>query len=414
MIASVFKRIIRRPFLSLTGLILAGAMCFVLCFLVRYRSEQEAGIREIRDSYQILCTVTDSRGINTQGLRLHRRFIEFVEDEETGIGSYIKDLRVTRELYIQGIIPGEDGPFTEDDLEDVVSWQYDSFGNVTEVIRKAEYVSSPYTILFGLSDPVCSGLTDPAEGGAYSSSVEDFFHCDENICLVPEGDYEKLRGATITFLLSSPYTKDDSTRNEGRAAFTVVGWYKGDGRTLLVPYTCAQRVGYEISSTVSVDSIAFFLKDNTKAEELKGTAMKVFTVPEPSSFSSRAGLVVKDNVYRLTMREMEQNIKQIDRLIPVSLALSLLTGLLVGYLAVRGETRTYALMRTLGIGPMRLGVMVLAEQLLLPALGSLVVGLLMKQPEPALIYFGCHFTGCLLAVLRPALAAPTKLLRTQE
>ncbi len=147
---------------------------------------------------------------------------------------------------------------------------------------------------------------------------------------------------------------------------------------------------------------------------MKEKAREVFTEPAPSSFSGRAGLVVKDSVYRLTMQEMEGNIRQVGRLIPVSLMLSLLTGLLTGYLTVRGETKTYALRRTLGVGAGRLILMVLSEQLLLPAVGALAVGLILGQLRPALIYFVCHAAGCLLAVLRPALTAPTKLLRVQE
>ena len=418
MIGNVVKRIIRRPFLSLTGLLLACAMCFVLCFLVKYRSEQEEGLRRIRETYQILCTVTDARGVNTDGLRLAQRYVEFVESEEEGLAGYIKDLRITRELGIDGIIPGNNDVFTADDLEEVTSWQFsrDSEGNevMEEITFKAEFVTSPWHMLLGLSDPVCSSLTDPARGGAFTSTVEDFFRCDEDICLVPESYYERLAGKPVTFSLYSPYSKGDGTPREGRADITVVGWYKGEGTAVLVPYACAQRIGYKISSTVSADSIAFFLNDNTKVDEMKEKAREVFAEPAPSSFSGRAGLVVKDSVYRLTMQEMEGNIRQVGRLIPVSLMLSLLTGLLTGYLTVRGETKTYALRRTLGVGAGRLILMVLSEQLLLPAVGALAVGLILGQLRPALIYFVCHAAGCLLAVLRPALTAPTKLLHVQE
>lgn len=93
---------------------------------------------------------------------------------------------------------------------------------------------------------------------------------------------------------------------------------------------------------------------------------------------------------------------------------NLAAGFMIGFLSVRGETRTYALMRTLGVrGPHLIG-MVLGEQVLLPALSALVIGILTRQPLTALLYFACHLIGCFLAVLRPALATPTKLLRVQE
>ena len=387
MLSYVIKRILRRPFVSLGSLVLACALCLALCFLVQYRSRQAAQLEEIRDSYQILCTVTDARGVNTESLRLAKRYVEFIEDEEEGLGAYIKDLKITRELMV----------------EYVDYWQTDVSG----------FIDTPYRVALGLSDPACSALTDPARGGAYHLDTEDFFHSEEALCLVPETDYEGLRDKTLCCVLSSPYTKEGAYSS---AAYDlrVAGYYRGPGNVLLIPYEFAQNAGYEIDDTRSVDSISFVLKDNTKSEEMRNKAMEHFTVPAPSSFSGRAGLVIKDHVYRMTMGEMEQNVKQADRLIPVSLALSLAAGFLAAYIGVRGESRTYALMRTLGLGAGRLGVQVLAEQLLLPALGILLAGLSLGQMKPALLFLGCYGLGCLLAVLRPVLARPTKLLRSQE
>ena len=68
MFSYVIKRIIRRPWLSLVGFIMAGVFCFILCYLVGYREDLQSKLDEVRDSYEILCVVTDSRGVHSEKL----------------------------------------------------------------------------------------------------------------------------------------------------------------------------------------------------------------------------------------------------------------------------------------------------------------------------------------------------------
>ena len=98
MINYVFKRIIRRPFLSLAGLILAGALCFVLCFLVSYRNRQQADLQAMQKSYLVRGVITDARGTKANHMHLHRRFLQFVQDEENGLGAYIENLCLIKNL----------------------------------------------------------------------------------------------------------------------------------------------------------------------------------------------------------------------------------------------------------------------------------------------------------------------------
>ncbi len=372
MLSYVIKRILRRPWLSLAGLVLATVFCTLLCWLVNYRSGLETRLQEVQDSYEVLCVVTDSRGVRSEKLSLNPRFAEFVRDKVNGLGNYVKTIRMTMEFA----------------------------------------VSSPLGTgtLIGVTDEKALARLDPAMGGSCDYSVPDFFGTRENICLVAEDVYEDLAGETLAVRVTIPGIGGVEEFYE--TELKVVGRYRGSGADLIVPFDASSRMSSSAGSA-RTDSLSFVLADNSKADEMMEKAMEMFTTVNPDSYSSRPALTVQDRQYKATLAELKQNISRTNSLLPVSALLSLAAGFMIGFVSVRGETRTYALMRTLGVSGPKLVLQVLGEQVLLPALGILAVGLILRQPA-ALIYFACHLVGCTFAVLRPALAAPTKLLRGQE
>lgn len=373
MLNYVIKRILRRPWLSLAGLVIAAVFCTLLCYLVNYRNGLEARLQEVQDSYEVLCVVTDSRGVRSDKLNLSPRFVQFVRDKEDGLGNYVKTIRMTMEFKVRS-----------------------SLGSGT---------------LFGVTDEKALDRLDPSMGGSCDYTVPEFFNTRENICLVSEDVYESVAGETLPVKVTVPGI--GGVEEVYEAEYKVVGRYRGTGADLVIPFDTASRLSSS-AGDARTDSLSFVLADNSKADEMMEKAMEVFTTVDPASYSSRPALTVQDRQYKATLAELEQNIARTNYLLPVSALLSLAAGFMIGFVSVRGETRTYALMRTLGVSGPKLVLQVLGEQVLLPAIGIFLVGLLMKQPAAALIYFACHLVGCTLAVLRPALAAPTKLLRVQE
>ena len=373
MAAYVIKRVLRRPWISLAGLVVAALFCFVLCYLVGYRQGLEAHLAEVRENYEILCVVTDSRGVQSEKLSLAPRFEKFVRDEEEGLGKYVKEVRTVREMGLKTAL-----------------------GSGT---------------LIAASSQKAYDKTNPAFGGSCDYTVADFFGSSEDICLVPEEVYDALKDQELAAKVRVPAMGSQEEYVE--RTYKVVGRYRGSGADIIVPMGATDKLRGS-GGDARTDSLTFVLADNTKAEEMMEKALEVFTVVDLDSYSSRPALTVKDRQYKATVTELEQNINRTGYLVPLSALLSLAAGFMIGFLSVRGETRTYALMRTLGISGSRLIGMVLGEQVLLPALGALTVGLILKQPVTALLYFVCHLLGSALATLRPALAAPTKLLRVQE
>ena len=380
MINYVFKRIIRRPFLSLAGLVLAGALCFALCFLVSYRDRQEADLKAMQKSYLVRGVITDARGTKANHMRLHRRFLQFVQDEEKGLGSYIENLCLIKNLECDSAL------------------------------------GKGYAV--GISEPRADKRMLEEQGGGYYIEKEDFFESKDFCCLVPETAYEEYKDKSIACAMVNPYTSagigTGDRPNNWTFNLEVVGWYKGGGMDVILSFPTVQRLAGRLTSTESVDAISFDLKDSSQADLVREVAAKEFVTPDPSSTSFRPAITVQDKQYRIAITEMEQNIARTQRLVPVCLFMSLAAGFLMGFLSVRGETKTYALMRTVGMGKGKLVLSVLAEQLLLPLAACLAVGFIMGLPLVALLYFMCYTVGCLAAVIRPALSTPTKLLRVQE
>ena len=380
MLNYVFKRILRRPFLSLAGLVLAGALCFVLCFLVNYRDQQEADLKAMQKSYLVRGVITDARGTKANHMRLHKRFLGFIQDEEHGLGSYIENLCLVKNL------------------------------ECTSVLGKGYAV--------GISMPRADKRMLEEQGGGFYTDKENFFENEDFCCLVPETAYEEFKGGTIACSLVNPYTSaglgTGADPNNWIFDLEVVGWYKGGGQDVIMSFPTVQRLAVRLTSTVSVDAISFDLKDSSQADLVREIASREYVTPDPSSTDFRPALTVQDKQYRIAITEMEQSIARTERLVPISLFISLAAGFLMGFLSVRGETKTYALMRTVGMGKGKLVLSVLLEQLLLPLAACLAVGFIMNLPLIALLYFACYAVGCLVAVIRPALSAPTKLLRVQE
>lgn len=96
----LFKRLWRRPWLSLCSLLLSGALCFLLCFLSGYQQEQQAKLEEIQDNFEVLCVVTNLNGTKSTGLRFPSGYAYFPSSPEYELHKYVKDLRMTKEFTV--------------------------------------------------------------------------------------------------------------------------------------------------------------------------------------------------------------------------------------------------------------------------------------------------------------------------
>lgn len=382
-----FKRLQRRPWLALLGLLISAALCTLLCSLSGYLAAEEARLQEIRRDYKILCVVSDVRGTKTKNLLLTEIHTEKLLDPE-GMGAYIEDPRLLKRFL----------------------WcTYEEGG-----------ANIPLYDLIGVSSPGCSAALDETQGGGYTSEVDDFFNSHEKICLVSKGQYEEWKGQSITMKVVDPRPVSSGLggprKSDGVREFQVVGWYEGEGQTVFIPYPASQTLSRQLSGAASTDSASFYVKDNDQLDELLEAADPWFTQVQFGAVAPKGllGLIVQDEQYRSTLAAVEQNIQRLRYLLPVLTLLSLGAGFLIGFLATRGEARTYALMRTIGMTRRKLFFSVLFEQMIAPALAAVGVGIITGKPLAALVFLVCHTVGCALVVVRAVRVPPTQLLREQE
>lgn len=384
----VLKRLWRRPWLSLCSLILSLVLCLLMGCLSQYRQGQAERLQETKASFDILCVVTNLQGSISTDLRIEDDVLNFVLDKENGMGNLIRDVRITKRF------------------------EYQSQEFTFEYIGKESG-------LIGVTSERCATVLDSG-AGAYVTYLEDgFYESDDNICIVSQMTYQQLESETLSLGISDPVSFKSwrSTDGERTLEFRIAGYYTGGGGDIYIPYETSQRLSREICGVGGCDEISFLAVDNEGLEHLLDTASTMFRSVNPlvgNNKSSALAITIYDEQYRATVATLEQNIQRTTLLLPLLLLVSLGVGFLVSFLSTRGERRTYALMRTLGMTRGRLFGSILREQLLLVVPAVAVAGILTWEVLPGAGYFLCYAVGCIACIGRAVRVAPTAILREQE
>lgn len=355
--------------------IVAGVMCFFLCYLANYRTQQERELDDMLNNYEILCVVTDRKGTKSDNLKLPKRYTDFIADKETGLGAFTDDIRCTKEFDAT----------CEDN-----KWK-----------------------LVGISNEHCDDYTDTSIGGGIVTDVEDFYASEENIVVLSQKDYERYKDEEIVLDVVDPYGRYVGS-GVGSIIVKVAGYHLGKDDKVFMPFASASYFGAKITGAYSTDIAAFVLNDNSKVQEVYEAAKKMLPKVDPDSYEPGFSLTVQDQVYRATVKKLQQDIKRTGYLLTMISGLGFCAGFLVGFLGTKGETRNYALMRTMGLPGGKLFWTVMFEQQVLSFIACAIVAIITKRPLTAGAFFICHALGTLFAVLKPVFARPTKLLRDQE
>lgn len=384
----LFKRLWRRPWLSLCGLVLSLTLCILLGYLSGHQQELKLQLEETRTSYDILCVVTDRRGGSSSGLKLGPEILDFVFDEgEEGLYQFVRDLRITKEFdYTCPKL----GLFNQEDLT-----------------------------LAGVNSERCDPLLDPELGAQVTYLTEDFYTQDGFLCLIPERLTAELEGDKLILNIEDPYISPNIRKyvGTGQVELTVAGTYRGESNRIFISFDAAQRIAEEISKKHSFDAMSFLAADNERLDELYSVAKRYFSKVDPNAgnkLAHKPALTVYDEQYRATIAALEQNIERTGYLLPVVLLLGLGVGFLISFLFTRSERRTYALMRTLGMTRGRLFGSILREQLLLVVIAVAAAVAMTGEIMQGAVYFLCYAVGCAACIFKAIRVPPTAILRGQE
>ena len=385
----VFKRLWRRPWLSLCSLILSATLCFLMGYLSNYRQNQMDKLQETKEQYDILCVVTDRRGTRTTSLRMNKDVAAFLMDEsEEGMAQYVRDLRITKE-----------------------------YSYTCPALGIGDYSDA---VLVGVSNERCDDRLNPEKDGKVTYLTENFYEQSDYICLVSEQMYKKLDSDTFKIMVEDPFVSPQlyGLLGSDMIEITVAGYYAGGDESIFISFDASQRLADEMSGGLrSSDSVSFLAADNETLDQIYDVAAKIFGKVDPNATDKnipKIALTIHDEQYRATVAALEQNIARTGYLLPVVLVLGLGVGFLISFLYTRNERKTYALMRTLGTTRGKLFGSILREQLLLVAVAALAALAVTKEPVPTAVYFTCYAVGCGACIIRAIRVPPTAILRDQE
>ena len=379
-----FKRVLRAPAKQIGVLLVTLVLSGLLCFLADYRERQTQKRTEAIDSAEVLCVVTNINGTQSTHLRMGYGGMQAVTREDYyRLPQYVKDIRASKEF-----------------------------------VASLTYIGLDETLL-AVTSPKGLMQLDPDMGGKVTLFYDDFYTSQEMWIIVSEDVYRSMNGDTVVFgKIFDPMLNRDETdeKGSGKVEFTVAGYYAGPGEETYIPFETGMQILDSITGSRSLDSLAFVAKDNHTLDALRDAASDVFgtVMPDAVTGPHRFALTVHDEDLRMTVAALDSNIRRTDWLIPITLALALAAGFLMGFIATRNESSTYALMRSVGMTKRKLLLAALLEQLLLPLIACAVMGAVFRAPLGALAVFLLYALGCTVAVLRAVSVSPTKLLREQE
>ena len=382
------KRLWRRPWLSLSSLLMSIILCMLTGYLFEYRQEQQSQLEEAKSSYEILCVVTDRKGTKSSSLRMGAEYLEFVSREDSPLAPYTKDLRITKEF----------------------KYSAPEYG-------VSALNGTNFTPLLGVTNERCHDSLNPAMGGQVTYLENGFYDRTEYICIVSQGMYLGLEENKIILNVTDPIIdpKEEPLLGNGRIEFRVVGYYAGRGADILIPFGTALALSQELSCRLSCDSISFLASDNQNLTGISQAASRVFSSVDPlADDASGYALTILDEQYRSTVAVLEQNIRRAAYLVPVLVILGFGIGFLISFLSTRNENRTYALMRTMGMGRKKLFHSILREQMILPLTAGVAAVSVFKAWGPVLAYLLCYCVGCMICVKKNTAGPPTAILKEQE
>ena len=371
------RRILRAPGKQIVALLVCAFLAAMACYLSAYRQRQTQSLSNAYDSAKVLCVVTDVTGTRSDNLRMGYGAVSAVTDGTFyRLSAYVKEPRITKNLLWNDSVP-----------------------------------------IIAVTCPECADALDPARGGGVTLFDEDFFESDEDVCLISEEAFLALSGGVVSGTVRDPRANEQFVQQASeQVEWTPAGYYHGTGEEIFIPFQTGMRLCNTVSDGGRVDSLSFLANDNTKLDELRDAAADVFGTVDPyaEAWTHSFALTVHDEDLKTTVAAIESNIRRTGFLIPITFALALAAGLLLGFIATRNESNTYALMRSVGMTKRRLLFVALLEQLILPLAVCCIIGMAFRAPLGALAVFLLYALGCTVAVMRAVSVSPTKLLREQE
>lgn len=384
------KAMMRRKLACLLLVVLVCAGVFGMMLLGGVLTAQEAALEKVYDDSEILCTVSDLRGIKTDMLSISLRCIDLCRtDEKYDFCHWVERVHLKYE--------------TECEIDGV---------------------AVDYPKLIGVSYVAAAKELRPENGATirfFEGFSEEMFQTDQALCIVPQDllpqlteDADGLRQVTLSY-----YTVNDVVPKKVQGTLRVAGVYFGgaDNR-MFCPFDWMQVQ----DPTMSADSLSFYLRDNRQLDAFYAEAAKFFLEPDIHAkvTPSDLGLIIHDELFRETIAKINENITLLKILLPVLYVISAGIGFLAGFLFMRGRTREFAVMRSLGLSRFIVASLSFFEQLLIgllgAALGLLLCGIIAGRGNAinGLLFIVAYWIGAIISGLWITNVNTMQLLKSED
>lgn len=370
----------RRWAASLLLIAVAAAGAFSAMVLQNLTVRQEIALSNTIANTTISCTVTSANGTDSGNLQMLSAFVEMLEGLRRERGCYLDD-------YVKNVRAK------------------------SERILKQPEGAALRRILSIDSDPALS----PVEGATvvfFDGWTEEALRGREQVCLI-SGEMLTQNGYVVI-----------SVDGDDRVRLKVIGTVNnGPDNVIYCPYFMPWEDG--ISVMVITDSCSFDIRDNRNLEESKGYIYEWFVEPKLTNQIDGLtyGVLVHDEMYEKNIGEIQANLSMLRLLLPILIILCGCIGFFASFLATRGRTKEFAIMRCIGMGKSWVFWLVMAELLVLALLGCVLgaAGGILLEGEihtSALLHAawmtGIFLLGSAIAALRIANVNVMKLMKVEE
>lgn len=430
MIKKVFNRFKRAPVSAVAILLFAAIVTMIICAL---QASNEAELRNYEEAYQSIPVNITVRGLPH-------------EDRYYPISDWVVDLFIGEEpLKIVDVsaatsskeafeLQRKTEPTEISLAEYVKDVQMKLSHFITEVNGNSYTNASGTCFLIGLTSLSCDKQLLPEYGCEikwYDGYDESIFDGDELVCLIPEDMakpryYNNGKGEANLYFFSRVMQSinggpvEEKSRHEYNCTLKIVGTYTaGDEKSIYCPLPVVNQVYDAMERTKLVDSFSATLADNSRLDEFREKA-KFFFAEDVLEYSEiPCGIFVKygstlgsymqyyrnaidiadENLFDLAAI-LEDSIKFNRSVTLIVVALSAVSGFLVGFLMIRRRKREILLMRMVGESNARIYFGFALEQMICIVLGIAVGGAYyMWNPINNLVIFAvAYFVALSLAL----------------
>ncbi len=399
----MLQRIKRQPAAAIVFFSLNFVAALLLCVLHNSSIRLNTQIEEVYKNAVITCEVSNLTGTQTEDLNLNEGIIRlFMGDSSVpnsqGVHYYPDGTRELFRSYLSSVS--------------------------AKVSIRGEYLGDTVNLV-GLTDMDAERALRE-EYGARITWEEPFdaavFSQEEAYCLIPVSMLSTVPETRIIELTF--YTEEQPVTKELR----VVGTHNALEDRIYCPWSITTQINQEIDGWIHADSISAVIRDSKTIPEFwEKAASHYFAEPNakggptpgegsPVNKYFPYALLINDVVLKETVSGLQKNLFLFRLCTAAILALSLILGLVAGFLIVRQRVKALALQRILGQSNGTIFAQTWLELTAVTALGiiagALASGMLRNLPWEALlaslVFYMLGITIAIFSILRTDLIRSIK------